>query len=144
MNMDVNSFFSEFLNRTGKNVKMAGTVCFGMDAKAADRAIRLIIAGEKRAMIYPKNGYRTSMHARPAVGDLNVVVDWNGEPACVIETTAVNEMAVGEISDRQIALAADYADVAAWRDGAIKTEIEELGGSFDDETPIIIEEFRRA
>lgn len=143
--MDVNSFFREFLNRTGRaaNTDMAGTVCFGMDAEAANRAIDLILSGDRRAMIYPLNGYRTSMHAHPEAGDLNVVTDWNGAPACVIETTAVHTAAAGSVTDAQVALAAEYADAAAWRAGAIKTEIEELGGVFDDAVPVIIEEFVR-
>ena len=144
--MDVNSYFAEFLRRTERcaDTKMAGTLCFGMDADAADRAAQMILSGEKRAMIYPECGYRAALHAHPTAGDLNVVVDWNGNPICVIETTRVCAIAAGDITEEQIAMTAENIPIIAWLDGAIRREIEELGGVLDAQTPLILEEFRRA
>ena len=146
MKMNVNEFFVEFLKHTERSddTKMAGTLCFGMDAEAADRAAQKILSGEKRAMIYPERGYRAALHAHPAIGDLNVVVDWNGNPVCVIETTQVRACAAGEITEEQIAMTAENISAAAWLEDVIRREIEELGGSMDSHTPLIIEEFRRA
>lgn len=144
MMMDVNSFFADFLKRTGKpaDTKMAGTLCFGMDAAAADRAAQRIQSGEKRAMIYPAQGYRAAMHARPAIGDLNVVVDWNGNPVCVIENTHVGALTVGAVTEDKIAMLAEDTSVDVWIEDVIKREIEELGEHMHAQTPLIIEEFR--
>ena len=142
--MDVNGFFMDFLKRTGRpeDTKMAGTLCFGMDAAEADRAVQRILSGEKRAMIYPKQGYRAAMHAHPAIGDLNVVVDWNGNPICVIETTCVGALTAAAVTDEQIAMAAEAASAGEWIEGVLKREIEELGEALHAQTPLIIEEFR--
>lgn len=144
--MDVNGFFAEYLKRTNRSedTEMAGTLCFGMDADAADRAAQKILSGEKRATLYPECGYRAALHAHPAIGDLNVVVDWNGNPVCVIETTRVRALAAGDITEEQFAMTAENTSAAAWLEDVIRREIEELGGSMDSHTPLIIEEFRRA
>ena len=144
--MDVNGFFAEFLKRTDRSedTKMAGTLCFGMDADAAERAAQKILSGEKRAMIYPECGYRAALHAHPAIGDLNVVVDWNGNPVCVIETAQVRALAAGDITEEQFSMTAEDANIGAWLDDVIRREIEELGGSLHSQTGLIMEEFRRA
>lgn len=128
-----------------ESVKCAGVICFGMDADACKNAVEKILSNEMRCRIYPKDGYRKAMSGEAKVGELNIVVDWNGVPQAVIETIGVREIQVGKLTDQICALEGIQKNLSDWREKQmklVKTEVEELGGEFDDDTLLTIEEFK--
>lgn len=138
------NFWKRFQQESGReNVAFKGTICFGDNHDFADNAAIAAANGEKTAMTYPENGYRTAMKGMPAVGDLNIVVNWAGEPVCVIETVKVEKIRFNEVDEAL--QAAEYTGAASWREikeAECKREIEELGGEFDENIVLIAEEFK--
>ncbi|WAC67793.1 ASCH domain-containing protein [Microbacterium sp. SL75] len=114
-----------------------------------DRIVAAIRAGEKTATSSLVREYLVAGEPLPAVGDRGAVVDSAGEPVCVIETTAVEIVALRDVS---LAHALDegegYASVADWRRGHVRfwtsdAMREELGSAFvvDDDTSVVLERF---
>lgn len=143
----IRNYWKKFLEKAKKdeNAKYAGVICFGMDAETCKNAVERILAGEMRCRIYPRDGYRKAMSGEAKVGELNIVVDWDGVPQAVIETTDVRELRFSQLTDDICALEGIQNNLSDWREKQmkfIKTEVEELGGEFDDSTPLTIEEFK--
>lgn len=143
----IQSYWKDFLAHTSRETseKCAGVVCFGMDARTCEGAVEQILTGKMKCRIYPADGYRKAMSGEAKAGELNIVVDWKGVPCAVIETTSVRKMPVGELTDEICAMEGMQPDLQSWRERQlpfIKTEVEELGGVFDDATLVAIEEFR--
>ena len=143
----IQNYWKKFLEsaRRDENAKCAGVICFGMDAGTCKNAVKRILSGEMRCRIYPRDGYRKAMSGEARIGELNIVVDWDGVPQAVIETTAVRELRFGQLTDDICALEGLQNNLSDWREKQmkfIKTEVEELGGEFDDSTPLTIEEFK--
>ena len=137
------NFWKRFQQESGReNAALKGTICFGDNHDFADAAAEAAANGKKTAMTYPENGYRTAMKGMAQVGDLNIVVNWAGEPVCVIETVKVEKIRFNE-ADETIR-AAEYADAASWsetKEAECKRELEELGGEFDENIMLVAEEF---
>ena len=143
----IQKYWQEFLAnaKRDESAKCAGMICFGMDADACKNAVEKILSGEMCCRIYPKDGYRKAMSGEAKAGELNIVVDWNGAPQAVIETTGVREIRVGELTDEICAMEGIQSNLTDWQEKQmklIKTEVEELGGEFDEATPLTIEEFK--
>lgn len=143
----IQKFWNEFLAKTGKGDehKCAGMLCFGLNLAEAEAAVEQIISGKRRASIMPANGYRCSMNANIAPGQLNAVVDWNGKPRAVIETLAVRNMALKDLTDEMCAMEGICGDRDSWmevRQPVLKMELEELGEEITQDTMLLVEEFR--
>jgi len=143
----IQNYWRKFLENTKReeNAKCAGVICFGMDADACKNAVEKILYGEMRCRIYPKDGYRKAMSGEAKIGEMNIVVDWSGVPQAVIETTGVRDLPVGQLTDEICAMEGIQKNLSDWREKQmklVKTEVEELGGEFDDDTLLTIEEFK--
>lgn len=114
-----------------------------------DRIVAQIRAGRKTATSSLVREYDVAADPLPAVGDRGVVIDSAGEPVCVIETTAVEVMALRDVSlAHALAEGEGYASVAEWRDGHVPfwtsdAMRDELGEDFvvDDDTRVVLERF---
>jgi uncharacterized protein YhfF len=87
---------------------------FGDDREMADRLVELVLDGTKTAtssLAWEYDG------PAPAVGDLAIVVDGDGRPRCIIETTEVYELAFDEVDE---AMAYDEGEgdrsLVGWRE----------------------------
>jgi len=79
----------------------------------------------------------------PAVGDHNIVVNWAGEPVCVIETVAVSNFTFSDVPESL--QNAEYPGAENWhelKEAESKRELEEIGVEFSESIMIIAEEFR--
>lgn len=59
--------------------------------KEANICADLVVKGEKTATCSLKYWYEVADEPTPTVGHLQVVLNWQGEPQCIIETTEVFE-----------------------------------------------------
>ena len=139
----IQKFWNEFVENTGRKAVRKGVICFGDSLEAADSAAEAIAKGRKRLVCYPENGYRTAMQGLPAAGELNIAVNWAGEPVCVIETVRVDKFRFNAVSEAVIR--AEYPDGENWheiKEAECKRELEELGLAFDENIMLVAEEFR--
>lgn len=131
------------MQNSGKHTELKGTICFGESLEAANAAAEAAACGKKSLMTYPENGYRTAMKGMPEEGDLNIVVNWAGEPVCVIETVKVSRIRFCD-ADASVCVA-EMPDSESWKEAKeaeCKRELEELGDAFDENIMLVAEEFR--
>ena len=113
----VQSFWRRFVAATGIDGQYTAWG-FGSDATALGLLVR---DGPKRATASNYSWYRDDGEAMPAVGDLSVVLDGQGEPLCVIRTTGVEVRPFGEV-DEEFAWTEAEGDrsLAHWREAHIE------------------------
>jgi len=132
----IQKYWESFLKESKReNLRLKGSICLADNATDADRACGEVLDGERTILRYPKNGYRVAMQGVVLAGDMNIVVNWNGEPVCVIETVNVDVRGFDEMFPMEDAFREQY-------EAEFKRELEELGMEFDGNTPVCAEEFR--
>jgi len=142
----MNEFWNGYLktNAKNENKKVKSCICFGTSEKDAALACEKIRSGMKRAAIYPRKGYRCALNGTPEPGDLNIVINWKGDPEALIETTGIRLIKLGEMTDAICALEGVCTDMDSWNEKqlpSIRAEAEELGIDFNDNMDLIVEEF---
>jgi len=86
---------------------------FGDSERMADELAQLVLAGVKRATASLAWTYELEHKPRPKAGDLSIVTSGAGQPLCVIETTAVDEVAFEDVS-------AEFAHTEGEGDGSLE------------------------
>ena len=142
-----NAFWEKFLAETGRDAgtQFSWSISFGMNREDSNRAAAKVCSGEKTAVIYPANGYRANMSAPSVPGDLHLICDWQQNPVAVVEVESVEMLSLHELNDAICIREAEAGSLEEWRKlrmPAVKTEIEELGGEFTEDAPLICENFR--
>ncbi len=80
----------------------------------------------------------------PEVGDLSIVTDWEGNPRCVIQTTAVTIIPFSEITYDICKREGEDDTLESWQAGHIrffKSEGSLLGYEFSEDMPVVFEDF---
>ncbi len=118
------------------------TFAFGDSEEMADRLAALVIAGKKTATA--SAGWVTD-EPIPRVGDLSIVTRLNGEPLCVIETTALETRPFDQV-DADFAEAEGEGDLtlAWWRKAHWDfwtRELAPLGRAPTNTMPVVMERF---
>lgn len=126
---------------------------FGFPGDLRDRLVAAILRGEKTSTSALLTDYERDGEEPPKVGERFDVVDSDGKPVAVIETTEVRVIRAGDV-DLQFALEEGEAfeSVADWRAAherfwhSYADEIREYVGDPDwrvtDDTLIVAERFR--
>jgi uncharacterized protein YhfF len=123
---------------------------FAFPGPLRDRLVTAVLSGEKTATCGLLLEYDQSGEALPQVGSRCVVVDSAQQPVCVIETTEVRVLRLGEVDEQFARDEGEGFDcVAEWRAAheAFWQSAEmrkELGGAveIDDGTLVVAERFR--
>lgn len=119
---------------------------FGDSPELADELLALVMDGRKTATCDSVWAYEAAGEPLPQPGDLSIVLDGRGAPACVIETTEVRIMPMNEV-DAQFAYDEGEGDRSYenWRQGHLRfftRACKELGCTFDESMPVVAERFR--
>ena len=95
---------------------------------------RLVRDGPKRATAGLLSDYADGSEPMPAAGDYSVILDGDGAPLCVIQTTAVEVRRFGDV-DEQFAWTEGEGDrsLAYWRDAHIQF-FASIGAPVSDDT----------
>lgn len=89
---------------------------FDDNEASADSLAALVLAGTKRATASIVWSFEQEGKAPPKPGDLSVVTSWDGQPLCVIETTAVAIVAFDQVDEDFAATEGEGdASLAYWR-----------------------------
>ncbi|MDL2327809.1 ASCH domain-containing protein [Ruminococcaceae bacterium OttesenSCG-928-A11] len=117
---------------------------FGIGEAMVTELLGLVLAGKKRATASALPACQAEGLAPPAPGDYSVVVDHAGNPACVIQTTAVAIQPFSAVRWEQAKREGEDENLAGWRANHIKyftMEAEVLGFTFSEEMPVVFEDF---
>jgi uncharacterized protein YhfF len=124
---------------------------FAFPGELRDRLVRAILDGEKTATSSLLLEYEREGAPLPLAGERGTVVDSDGVPVAVIETTDVRLVAFSEID---LAFARDEGEgsesVAEWREGhtrfwegaEFRAAIADPGFRIDPATLVVAERFR--
>jgi uncharacterized protein YhfF/uncharacterized cupin superfamily protein len=119
---------------------------FGDSAAMAHELADLVVAGTKRATASLVWGLDHDRLPLPAAGDRSIVVEWNGTPRCLIETTRVDVIAFCDV-DASFAAEEGEGDgsLAYWRRehaAFFDRECAAIGRTPTETMPIACERFR--
>ena len=96
--MTIDEFWQLFLTKSNKDIatKYLESFHFEFTEKLANELLELVLSGKKKAT--SSRWDSESSETMPQVGDYSIVTDWDGNPRCIIETTAVTVLPFNEIT----------------------------------------------
>lgn len=112
---------------------------FGDSPQLADELLALVLACEKTATCAAVRDYAEDGEPIPVPGRRDVVLDGQGRPAAVIETTEVVQRLFRDVPE-DFALAEGEGDFDTWREGHIA--YFERNGGWSEDLEIVCERFR--
>lgn len=96
-----------------------GAVSFKYGDSSALNAeiLALVLSGKKTVTCDAVAGFEQRGEAKPAVGRVDVALDWNGVPVAAVKTVAVNLLSFDEMTESMVADQGEFRDLAHWRAG---------------------------
>ncbi len=143
----ISSFWTEFEAELGRDVSSRFYEAFHFDdnEKSANGLLELVLAGTKRATASLVWAYEAEKAPLPKVGNLSVVTDWPGRPACVIETTIVEVVSFESVTDRFAAIEGEGdGSLRYWREvhwACFGRECLRIGREPSLQMPVVCEQF---
>lgn len=116
------------------------TFAFGDSPELADELLKLVLEGKKTATL----SILLEDEAKPKIGDLSLVLDGRGEPACVIKTVYLQMVPFGSLTWDMVKLEGEEDSFEEWRAESRRywtRDAERRGYIFDDTTPVCFEIF---
>lgn len=117
---------------------------FGMTEEAADALLRLVLQGKKKATSSSLRGYEAEGEPIPEAGSRSVITFWDGTPGCIVETVRVSIIPFCDISYDMAMLEGEDDSLESWQKNHrrfFEEEGKQLGYSFDENMPVVFEEF---
>lgn len=118
---------------------------FGNRPEMADALGELVRAGIKTATASLGWWYEQEGEPTPQVGDYNVILDGQGRPMCIIQTTELSMQAFDEVDpDHAYQEGEGDRSLAHWREvhwRFFSEECQELGREPDEKMPVLCEKF---
>ena len=113
---------------------------FGDSPEMADELLALVLSGKKTATV----SVVLESDQKPNVGDLSLVLDGRGNPACVIETVHLETVKFCDLTWDMVKLEGEDETFEQWKAGNIRywtRDAARRGYTFNDQTPITFERF---
>ncbi len=117
----------------------AGTFKFGDGPELSARLIALVRQGRKRATCGALADFDDEPEAMPVVGRTDICANWDGTPALVIRTTAVDKVRFCDVTEEMALAEGEDEDLAGWRAG--HEAYFARNGGFDPEMMLLFEHF---
>ncbi|WP_371157770.1 ASCH domain-containing protein [Jannaschia sp. 2305UL9-9] len=118
----------------------AETFRFGETQQMSDRILSLVRSGRKTATCEAARHYGPKGDAWPEVGRRDVALEWDGRPAVMIETVAVETRRWSEMDEAFVALQGEFESLDAWR--RVYRPYFERSGGWSEDMKIMCESFR--
>ena len=113
---------------------------FGDSPEMADELLALVLSGKKTATV----SVVLESDQKPNVGDLSLVLDGRGNPACVIKTVHLETVKFCDLTWDMVKLEGEAETFEQWKAGNIRywtRDAARRGYTFNDQTPITFERF---
>lgn len=122
------------------NEKYFECFAFGDSPEMADELLRLVLTGKKTATV----SVVLENEKTPKVGDLSLVLNGQGQPACVIKTVYLETVKFCDLTWDMVKLEGEDETFEKWKVGNIRywtRDAVKRGYTFTEETPITFERF---
>ena len=113
---------------------------FGDSPEMADELLAQVLAGKKTATV----SVVLEDEQTPSVGDLSLVLDGHGNPACVIKTVHLETVKFCDLTWDMVKLEGEDENFEQWKSGNIRywtRDAAKRGYTFTDQTLITFERF---
>lgn len=113
---------------------------FGDSPEMADELLSLVLAGKKTATV----SIILENEQEPKIGDLSLVLDGQGNPACVIKTVYLETVRFCDLTWDMVKLEGEDENFEQWKSGNIRywtRDAARRGYTFNDQTPTTFECF---
>lgn len=113
---------------------------FGDSPEMADELLALVLTGKKTATV----SVVLEDEQTPSVGDLSLVLDGRGNPACVIKTVYLETVKFCDLTWDMVKLEGEDENFEQWKSGNIRywtRDAARRGYTFTNQTPITFERF---
>ena len=142
--MTVETFWQNFLEKTGRSAQTTYLECFHFDLneRSANELLALVLSGQKRATASSLYAFLPGEAPKP--GNLSIVTDWDGNPHCVIETKTVRVIPFCEMTFEICSREGEDECLETWQAGHRRfftQDGEEMGYEFTEDMPVIFEDF---
>ncbi|MCA0274282.1 MAG: ASCH domain-containing protein [Proteobacteria bacterium] len=117
----------------------AETFTFGDSRELSDRLISLIRSGKKRATCGALRDFTEGGEALPVPGRRDIALDWDGNPALVIETTQVTIRRFCDVGAGFALAEGEDATLEGWQEG--HRAYFERNGGWSPEMELVCERF---
>jgi uncharacterized protein YhfF len=96
----LSTFWNDFAKATGRadEERFYEAFFFGDTEELANELAALVLGGIKRATAGSVWSFEEEGRPMPRPGDLSIVINWSGQPLCVIETESVQIVPFGKVS----------------------------------------------
>ncbi|MCL2852965.1 MAG: ASCH domain-containing protein [Defluviitaleaceae bacterium] len=145
--MTVATFWQEFI--TAKNLDPSAqyysSFFFCSNEELANKLLALVLSGKKTATTSSFLSYEPEGERLPQAGDYSIVTDFEGNPHCVIETTAVTILRFNEMTYDICKREGEDDTLESWREGHrkfFKQDADELGYEFSEDMPVVFQDFK--
>ncbi|MCT4557447.1 MAG: ASCH domain-containing protein [Pelagimonas sp.] len=118
----------------------AETFLFGDNEKLCQALLSRVLSGQKTATCTALRDVETGTEAMPVVGRRDIALNWDGTPACVIETTEATIRRYCDV-DAAFALAEGETETLEGWQREHQAYFARNGG-FDPEMKLVCERFR--
>lgn len=147
MNERLTPFWAGFLAATGrpKDTAYAAAYSFDLTEKSAAELLALVLQGRKKATASSKRYFESTGEPLPKVGDLCILLDWQGNPRCVVETQAVTILPLRDMTFDLCSHEGEDASLESWQENHTRfftAEGQQLGYAFSWDMPVVFEDFR--
>jgi uncharacterized protein YhfF len=144
--LTVNDFWQKFLTALNKDksTKYIGCFYFDITEEWANKLLDLVLLGKKRATASSLYAFEVEGGKIPQVGDYSIVTDWDGNPHCVIKTTAVTILPFNEITFDICKREGEDDTLESWQQGHRHFFTEDgkaMGYTFSETMPVVFEDF---
>lgn len=141
------AFWQEFEAATGHACPLRGVDAFGDSPEMMDELLALVLSGTKQATASLARWFANDPQGLPKPGDLWLITDGRGAPACVTRTTRVDVMPIHQVG-------ADFAWVEGEGDRSYaywitehrqfwRREAAREGFEYSDDLDVVCERFER-
>jgi len=119
---------------------------FCNDEQGANALYPLVLSGQKQATASSLWVYEAEDEPVPKPGDISIILDWEGNATCIIETTRVDIVPFSGVTEEFAAIEGEGdGSLTYWRrvhDTFFREECEGIGRRFTEDMPVICEQFR--
>jgi len=142
----MNNFWHEFLVSANLNDSTKYIECFHFDLteELANKLLDLVLEGKKNATASSLHYFTKTGGRLPQVGDYSIVTDWDGNPRCVIKTTAVTILPFNELTFDICKREGEDDTLESWQEGHrhfFTKEGKAEGYEFSETMPVVFEDF---
>lgn len=144
---EIKKYWNQFLADTNRDQYIDYLDCFyfGRTENVANELVNLVLSGIKKATTSCLPSYSINKAKPPETGDLSIVIDWNGAPKCIIETTCVTIIPFRDVTFDICKREGEDDSLQSWQDthySLFEAEGKDEGYHFTWDTLVVFEDFK--